>query len=120
MPPFANRRTGSWIAINEGIADGTFKKDSNPYLVRSMLLGTIEHLFIHWHMQGMPQRETSILEMLDPLIEMVLDGIRAAKAEQGLTLYLKHEDARALGELLRSKEALKTDTQAAAGQSPRP
>jgi TetR/AcrR family fatty acid metabolism transcriptional regulator len=106
--------------INEGIADGTFKKDSNPYLVRSMLLGTIEHLFIHWHMQGMPQRETSILEMLDPLIEMVLDGIRAAKAEQGFTLYLKHEDARALGELLRSKEAPKMNAQAAAGQSPRP
>ncbi len=41
--------------IREGIADGTFKKDANPYLIRSMLMGTIEHLFIHWHMQGMPK-----------------------------------------------------------------
>jgi hypothetical protein len=92
--------------IKEGIADGTFKKDSNPYLIRSMLLGTIEHLFIHWHMQGMPKKETSIMDMLDPFIEIVLDGIRANKGEQGLTLYLKREDARALGELLQAKERL--------------
>ncbi len=92
--------------IKEGIADGTFKRDSNPYLIRSMLLGTIEHLFIHWHMQGMPKKETSIMDMLDPFIEIVLDGIRANKGEQGLTLYLKREDARALGELLQAKERL--------------
>ncbi|MHB8910523.1 MAG: TetR/AcrR family transcriptional regulator [Syntrophales bacterium] len=92
--------------IKEGISDGTFKKDSNPYLIRSMLLGTIEHLFIHWHMLGMPKRKTSIMEMLDPFIEIVLDGIRASTGEQGLTLYLKRDDARALGELLQAKGRL--------------
>ena len=86
--------------IKEGIADGTFKRDADPYLIRSVLLGTIEHLFIHWHMQGMPKREKSIMDMLDPFIEIVLAGIRAEK-EQGVTLYLKREDARTLGELLR-------------------
>jgi TetR/AcrR family fatty acid metabolism transcriptional regulator len=106
--------------IKEGIADGTFKKDSNPYLIRSMLLGTIEHLFIHWHMQGMPGKKTSILDMLDPFIEIVLDGIRADTTEQGLTLYLKRDDARALGELLQAKERSKKDTQRVAGPSPRP
>jgi AcrR family transcriptional regulator len=89
--------------VKEGIADGTFKKDADPYLIRSMLLGTIEHLFIHWHMEGMPKRKKSIMEMLDPFIEIVLDGIRAEKQEQGVTLYLKREDARALGELFQAK-----------------
>ena len=89
--------------VKEGIADGTFKKHADPYLIRSMLLGTIEHLFIHWHMEGMPKRKKSIMEMLDPFIEIVLDGIRAEKQEQGVTLYLKREDARALGELLQAK-----------------
>jgi TetR/AcrR family transcriptional regulator, fatty acid metabolism regulator protein len=89
--------------VKEGIADGTFKKDADPYLIRSMLLGTIEHLFIHWHMEGMPKREKSIMEMLDPFIEIVLDGIRAEKQEQGVTLYLRREDARALGELFQAK-----------------
>ena len=100
--------------IREGIADGTFKKDANPYLIRSMLLGTIEHLFIHWHMQGARQRHSSIMEMLDPFLEIVLDGIRAGSADKGITLYLKREDARALGKLLQTQEG-----PAAAERSPR-
>lgn len=90
--------------IREGIADGTFKKEANPYLIRSMLLGTIEHLFIHWHMQGPRQRQSSIMEMLDPFLEIVLDGIRADGSDRGITLYLKREDSRSLATLLRAKE----------------
>jgi TetR/AcrR family fatty acid metabolism transcriptional regulator len=90
--------------IKEGIEDGTFKKDSNPYLIRSMLMGAIEHLFIHWHMQGMPKRKTSIADMLDPLIEIILDGIRAKKEESGTTLYLKLADANAFGKLFQKKD----------------
>ena len=93
--------------IKEGVADGTFKKNSNPYLIRSMLMGTIEHLFIHWHMQGMPKRKTSIMDMLDPFIEIILDGIRAKEENAGLTLYLKPEAARIFGELFQTKEILK-------------
>ena len=57
MRRFAVQRMVFLDCIREGIADGTFKKDANPYLIRSMLMGTIEHLFIHWHMQGMPKEE---------------------------------------------------------------
>jgi len=94
--------------IKDGIADGTFKKDSNPYLIRSMLMGTIEHLFIHWHMQGMPKQKTTIADMLDPLIEIVLDGIRAKKEDSGTTLYLKMDDANALGKILQKKDGGKS------------
>ena len=90
--------------IKEGIHDGTFKKYSNPYLIRSMLMGTIEHLFIHWHMQGMPKRKTNIADMLDPLFEIILDGIRTKKEESGTTLYLKVEDANAFGKLFQKKD----------------
>ncbi|MGA2525423.1 MAG: TetR/AcrR family transcriptional regulator [Smithellaceae bacterium] len=100
--------------IREGIADGTFKKDSNPYLIRSMLMGTIEHLFIHWHMQGMPKRKTSIMDMLDPFIEIILDGIRAKEENAGLTLYLEPEAARIFGKLLQTKEILKKTLKGAA------
>jgi TetR/AcrR family fatty acid metabolism transcriptional regulator len=94
--------------IREGVADGTFKKNLNPYLIRSMLMGTIEHLFIHWHMQGMPKQKTSIEDMLDPLIEIVFDGIRARKEESGTTLYLKLEDADAIGKLIQKKDGGKS------------
>ncbi len=90
--------------IREGIADRTFKKDADAYLIRSMLMGTIEHLFIQWHMQGRPKTEKSIIDMLDPFIEIVLDGIRAKKEEPRFTLYLKNEDARAMARFLEGKE----------------
>jgi AcrR family transcriptional regulator len=93
--------------IGEGIADGTFRADADAYLIRSMLMGTIEHLFIHWHMQGMPSREKSIMDMLDPFLEIVLNGIRAKKEQQGITLHLNLEDARALGQLLQNDTAAK-------------
>mgnify|MGYP000852017104 FL=1 len=87
--------------IREGIADGSFKKDADPYLIRSMLMGTIEHLFIHWHMQGMPKREKSIADMLDPLLEVVFDGIRAKKKdENSLTLNLKVDDVKWIQNIL--------------------
>jgi TetR/AcrR family transcriptional regulator, fatty acid metabolism regulator protein len=92
--------------IRDGIADGTFRKDADAYLIRSMLMGTIEHLFIHWHMQGMPKREKNIIDMFDPFLEIVLSGIRTKREEMGLTLHLKLEDANALGQLLQRKEIL--------------
>jgi TetR/AcrR family fatty acid metabolism transcriptional regulator len=104
--------------IREGIADGTFKKDANAYLIRSMLMGTIEHLFIHWHMQGMPKRKTSIMDMLDPFIEIVLDGIRTKKENAGLNLYLKPDAARILGKLLQTKEPLEKTAKSTAKALP--
>ena len=93
--------------IREGIADGTFRPDADAYLIRSMLMGTVEHLFIHWHMQGMPKREKSLMDLLDPFLEIILNGIRAKKEQQGLTLHLNLEDARALGKLLQTDPTLK-------------
>jgi TetR/AcrR family transcriptional regulator, fatty acid metabolism regulator protein len=90
--------------IRDGIADGTFLKGTDAYLIRSILMGTIEHLFIHWHMQGMPKREKSILDMLDSFLEIVLRGIRAKKQEAGLTLHLELESVNALAQFFHGRE----------------
>lgn len=92
--------------IREGIANGTFRPDSDAYLIRSILMGAIEHLFIHWHMQGMPKRDKSIIDLLDPFLEVVFNGIRARIDHQGITLHLQLEDARALGRLLQTDSTL--------------
>jgi hypothetical protein len=55
-------------------------------------------------MQGMPKRNTSITDMLDPFIDIVLDGLRVKKEESGTTLYLKLEDANAFGKLFQKKD----------------
>jgi len=52
----------------------------------------------------MPKRKPSIADMLDPLIEIVFDGIRAKKEEAGTTLYLKLEDANALEKIIQKKD----------------
>ncbi len=94
--------------IRDGIADGTFRPDADAYLIRSMLMGAIEHLFIHWHMQGMPKRDKTIMDMLDPFLEIVFNGIRAKKEQQGLTIHLNLQDARTLGEILQNESMLKS------------
>ena len=94
--------------IRDGIADGTFRPDADAYLIRSMLMGAIEHLFIHWHMQGMPKRDKTIMDMLDPFLEIVFNGIRAKKEQQGLTIHLNLQDTRALGEILQNESMLKS------------
>jgi TetR/AcrR family fatty acid metabolism transcriptional regulator len=94
--------------IRDGIANGTFRKDADAYLIRSMLMGAIEHLFIHWHMQGMPKREKSMMDMLDPFLEIIFSGIRAKKEQPGFTLTLKLEEAQALGKLLQTDAPGKT------------
>jgi TetR/AcrR family fatty acid metabolism transcriptional regulator len=90
--------------VREGVANGTFREDIDAYLVRSMLMGTIEHVFIHWHMQGMPKDRKTMMNMLDPFLEMVFSGIRAKKDDEGVVLRLKLEDAQSLGALLADSE----------------
>ena len=60
--------------IEEGIENNEFRKDLNPYLVRSMILGTIEHLVTNWVMTGNPENLT---EFVDPLIDSIIQGIEA-------------------------------------------
>ena len=72
-------------SIQEGIADGTFKKDIDPYLVRSMILGTIEHLFTRKHLLGKP---SNIMEYIDPIVDLILSGITTRKDQKSISLHL--------------------------------
>jgi TetR/AcrR family fatty acid metabolism transcriptional regulator len=90
--------------IREGIADGTFKQNINPHLVRSMLLGTIEHLFIQWHLRDGSVKE-SIMDLLDPFMEIIFKGIRTKADEPGLTLRLNLDKTQVLREILQASES---------------
>ena len=71
--------------IKEGIEDGTFKADLDPYLVRAMLLGTIEHLCVRWHLLGVPNQ---IVDYVDPIINLIMDGMRHRDAGENLSIQL--------------------------------
>ncbi|WP_287152533.1 TetR/AcrR family transcriptional regulator [Candidatus Solincola tengchongensis] len=59
-------------AIKEGMESGEFRKDIDPYLVRSILLGTIEHIFFRWHLK---ERREELPDFVDPLMEILTRGI---------------------------------------------
>ncbi|NOX35172.1 MAG: TetR/AcrR family transcriptional regulator [Deltaproteobacteria bacterium] len=66
--------------IDQGIETGEFKEDINPYLIRSMILGTIEHLVTNWVMTGNPE---NLEELIDPLIDTIIQGIWNTKNDPG-------------------------------------
>jgi TetR/AcrR family fatty acid metabolism transcriptional regulator len=59
--------------IQEGIKDGTFKENTDAFLVRSMLLGTIEHLCIRKLLLGEPK---NLPQYADPIVDIILDSIK--------------------------------------------
>jgi TetR/AcrR family fatty acid metabolism transcriptional regulator len=71
--------------IKEAIADGTFKKDADPLLVRAMILGTIEHIVTRHHLLG---GSGSLLNQVDPLVDLILDGIRVTKEAKSISIHL--------------------------------
>jgi len=59
--------------VEAGIAADEFKADTDPYLVRAVILGTIEHSVITWLLLDRPP---NLLELADPLTDIVIEGIR--------------------------------------------
>jgi len=75
--------------IQEGITEGIFRKDTDPYLARSMILGTIEHLCIRWQLLGTP---SNLVDHTDPIIDMLLGGIRTQEPQKNISIHLHLAD----------------------------
>jgi len=59
--------------IEEGIASGEFREETNPYLVRHVIIGTIENILFRWLLVGKPE---DLLQFVDPLTDLITDGIK--------------------------------------------
>ncbi len=59
--------------IEQGIEAGEFKDSINVYLIRSMILGTIEHLVTNWVMTKNPE---NLEDLVDPLVDIIIQGIK--------------------------------------------
>ncbi|NPV58701.1 MAG: helix-turn-helix transcriptional regulator [Actinobacteria bacterium] len=72
----AVKRSAGYLlsCIEEGISSGEFRKGLDPYLVRSMILGTIEHVFFRWHLRG---RKDELRDFVEPMLDMLFEGIRS-------------------------------------------
>lgn len=69
------KRSAGFIlsAIQEGQRSGEFREDVDPYLIRSMILGTIEHIFFRWHLKG---RKDDLRDFVDDMLDIIARGIR--------------------------------------------
>lgn len=59
--------------IQEGIKDGTFKENTDAFLIRAMILGTIEHLCIRQLLLGEPK---NLPQYTDAIVDTILNSIR--------------------------------------------
>lgn len=58
--------------IEDGIANGEFQPHINPYMIRSVLMGAVDHVTTNWLLSD---RNRDLLEAVDPIVDVVLDGI---------------------------------------------
>jgi len=65
--------------IKEGIESGEFRSDIGPQLVRSMVLGTIEHVFFRWHLM---ERQEELPDLVDSVMDIIMGGIREPDRSQ--------------------------------------
>lgn len=76
--------TGAIIeAFNEGKEKGIFREDLDPYLVRNMIMGFIEHLTIQWLLVGRPDH---ISQYRDTIFDMVIRAIEKRPETESVTL----------------------------------
>ena len=67
--------------IKEGIQSGLFRKDLDPFVMRYVILGAIEHICIRRHLLGVPADLTKYIE---PIVNLILNG---AKPQASLRNY---------------------------------
>jgi TetR/AcrR family fatty acid metabolism transcriptional regulator len=76
-PVYLNVKTfyGKLLSIfDEGKGSGEFRQDLNPYVARSVFLGTIEHMVIRWLLKDMSY---SLFDNLEATFDMIAAGLTA-------------------------------------------
>ncbi|MBN2569524.1 MAG: TetR/AcrR family transcriptional regulator [Deltaproteobacteria bacterium] len=79
--------------LKRGIDDGNFREDMDPYLIRSMILGTIENLCIKWYKQG---SNTNLMDYVNPIMNCLLYGVCAESSKKEISIHLHFDDEKVL------------------------
>lgn len=58
--------------LKKGIESGELKPDTNPELVLTMMLSTVEYMVVNWILRGKPE---NLLDYVDPITDQLLGGI---------------------------------------------
>ena len=58
--------------IQEGISNGEFRADIDPYVIRSVLMGAVDHAATNWLLS---ERKHSLIDLVDPIMDLVMTGL---------------------------------------------
>lgn len=72
--------------VEEGIVNGEFKSDINPYLVRSMIWGIIEHLVIR---KGVLDKNYDLMAVAEDIVTLVFGGIMNSSQDKAVKVDVK-------------------------------
>ena len=72
--------------IEEGIRNGEFRCDIQPYLIRAMIWGTIEHLVTRKSLLGEPE---DLPALADEVVNIVFQGILAPRNDPAITVNVR-------------------------------
>jgi TetR/AcrR family transcriptional regulator, fatty acid metabolism regulator protein len=86
--------------IEEGIESGDIKRGINPSLLRSGILGTIEHIVIRWLLID---RDDDLLEYADQIYDMAMLGAGKSHRSTGLKLRVVSENEGRAGDIKKAK-----------------
>ena len=75
--------------LDEGIQSGEFRSDIQPYLVRAMIWGTVEHLVTRRCLLGKPD---DLMGLVDDIIDTLFNGIVVPRKEPTINLKVNIED----------------------------
>ncbi len=75
--------------IREGVKDGTFKENTDAFLIRSMILGTIEHLCIRKLLLGEPK---NLPQYTDPIVDTILASIKKESRRFSISLNISDQE----------------------------
>jgi TetR/AcrR family fatty acid metabolism transcriptional regulator len=75
--------------LDEGIQNGEFRSDIQPYLVRAMIWGTVEHLVTRRCLLGKPD---DLMGLVDDIIDTLFNGIVVPQKEPTINLKVNIED----------------------------
>ncbi len=77
--------------IKEGIQSGEFRDDTDPYFVRSVILGSVEFIVIRWLMYNCPTDKSQPILNVDPLFKLVMNGVKKDKRMKNFNFKIKIE-----------------------------
>ena len=69
--------------FEKGIQNGEFRSDINPYLVRALIWGSIEHLVTRKSLLGKPN---DLLVLVDDIYDTIFTGIRSSKKDSTINV----------------------------------